>query len=387
MSSDAVKPIQMYEIKSLTEDQKTFIKASVPVLELSGEELTRQFYEYMLGNFPEVKVFFNPSNQATLKQPKILAFALLNYAKNIDDITPLVGFVNQVCVKHCGLQIQPEHYPIVGVSLITTMKNLLGKEIATEAFVEAWSTAYGNLAQILINAEHELYLKQNWEGFREFEVSRIVDECSDVKSVYFVAKDGARVVPVPGQYLALEFYPYGKANQPQLREYSISSTTSGGQFRISVRLIQGGVISNYIHHELEEGDKFRVAPPTGTLFNEQSTKDLVVFAGGIGITPMVSIIEKALSDGRKVKLNYSNLSNARRPFGDWLEKLQAQYESFTVQEFIANKLLESDFNSTELRDKEIYMIGPQPYMDFVGSQLKSLGVENINTEAFGPMSV
>lgn len=71
----------IYNIKELTQEQKAIIKATIRTLELSGTVLTSKFYKFMIDNNLSVIPFFNKSNQETMRQPKILAFALLHYDK------------------------------------------------------------------------------------------------------------------------------------------------------------------------------------------------------------------------------------------------------------------------------------------------------------------
>lgn len=381
---------QIYQIKELTEAQKGLIKASIPILELSGVDLTKTFYQFMLNEYPEVKPFFNETNQQNLRQPKVLAFALLNYAKNIDDLTPLTDFVNQIVVKHVGLQIKAEHYPIVGTCLISTMGKLLGEKIATPEFVEAWSTAYGNLAQLLINAEHAVYERQPWDGFKTFTVTKIIEEADDVKSVYFTPADGSKIAaPLHGQYLGFRFLVPG-TDIEKSREYSISEYPTQNEYRISIKKLQNGAVSTYVHENLKVGDQFKVAPPTGRFTYKDTDKDLVLFAGGIGITPLISIISKGLQDGKQVFLFSSNKRETSRPFSKYFEQLSADNKNFHFKEYVSSqnhRLLSQDFDSIDLKDKEVYLLGPVSYMNFVREELKKRDVTQFHSEFFGPTDV
>ena len=98
---------QVYTIQQLSPEQVNIVKASVPILKALGQELTKNFYQKMLSSYPEVKPFFNESDQKLLRQPKILAFALLKYAENIENLEPLTGFVQKIVTKHVGLQVKP----------------------------------------------------------------------------------------------------------------------------------------------------------------------------------------------------------------------------------------------------------------------------------------
>lgn len=84
---------QLSTLGPLTAQEKELIKATVPILKESGTALTKQFYSKMLGDNPELKNTFSLTKMETDRQPKALAFSLLAYAQNIDDLTPLSGFV------------------------------------------------------------------------------------------------------------------------------------------------------------------------------------------------------------------------------------------------------------------------------------------------------
>ncbi|KAG7660364.1 YHB1 [[Candida] subhashii] len=389
-------PTATYESKELTPEQIQIILNTVPILEQAGEVLTQKFYERMIGNYKEVRPFFNEADQKALRQPKILAFALLNYARNIQDLTPLTAFVKQIVVKHIGLQILPEHYPIVGTCLIQTMVELLPAEVATEAFLEAWSTAYGNLAKLLIDLEAEEYKKQPWKWFKDFKITRIVSECSDVKSVYFTPADGSQIgAAKPGQYLCFRWTIPGTEHEVS-REYSISEFPKNNEYRISVRHVEGGKVSNFIHTGLKVGDVLKVAPPAGNLIYEESAKDLVYLIGGIGITPVVSMLEKALEDGRNVKLIYCNRSSEHRAFADLLKTQKSKYgDQFKILEIFGKeepeaaiedikfgRITNEDLEFIDKDKHDVYLVGPRPFMRFVRDFMDEKNVP-VKFEYFG----
>lgn len=387
-------PTANYEAKELTPEQTEIILSTVPILEQAGETLTQKFYQRMIGTYKTVRPFFNEADQKALRQPKILAFALLNYAKNIKDLAPLTAFVKQIVVKHVGLQVLPEHYPIVGTCLIETMVELLPAEIANDAFLEAWSIAYGNLAKLLIDLEAEEYKKQPWKWFKDFTVTRIEQECADVKSVYFTPADGSKIgAPQPGQYLCFRWNIPGAENEVS-REYSISEFPKQNEYRISVRHLEGGKVSTYVHETLKVGDVIKVAPPAGNLVYEPGTKDVVFIAGGIGITPAVPIIEKALEDGRNVKLIYANTNAERRAFTELFKQHKAKYgDQFKVFELLeepehaieevkSGRISGEDLDFLDNDKHLVYLVGPRPFMRFVRDYLTPRGVD-VRLEYFG----
>lgn len=365
----AIEKMTTYSVVELTDAQKDIIRDTVPTLKAAGEELTKNFYKKMLHDYPQVVPFFNQTDQKTLRQPKILAFALLKYAENIDDLTPLTSFVKQIVAKHVGLQVRAEDYECVGNSLIATMKEMLG-EVATDEFVGAWAAAYGNLAALLIGLEADEYKKNMWQGFKEFKVSKMVDECSNVKSVYLTPVDGQLQRAKPGQYICIRWKLPGD-DVEKSREYTVSEI-SDDYYRISVKKLEGGLISGYVHEQLKEGDILTVAPPEGQFLYKESDKPAKFIVGGIGITPTLAILADVLPKGVKAHLLYAN-HTADRPF---VEKLQAwaKEHDLTVSEYITggattldNALGEVTYARPVAKEviapgSEYYLLGPRPMM-------------------------
>jgi nitric oxide dioxygenase len=177
----------------LTPEQTAIIKATVPLLETGGEALTKHFYKIMLGEYAEVRPLFNQAHQASGSQPRALANSVLQYARHIDNLGALGNLPAQIIQKHVSLQIQPEHYPIVGTCLLRAIREVLGAEIATDAVIEAWGAAYWQLANILIGAEKTQYDQQadapgGWRGARQFRVARKVAESQEVRRNYSLSR-------------------------------------------------------------------------------------------------------------------------------------------------------------------------------------------------------
>ena len=136
----------------LSAAHKAIVTATVPLLETGGEALTTHFYRILLDEHPDVRPLFNQANQVSGEQPRALANGVLMYAKNIDRLEALGDLATQIVQKHVALQILPEHYPIVGACLLRAIREVLGAEVATDAVIEAWAAAYGQLADLLIGA-------------------------------------------------------------------------------------------------------------------------------------------------------------------------------------------------------------------------------------------
>ena len=87
-------------------NQKALIKATIPILQSSGEVLTDYFYKRMFEHNPELKSVFNMGNQSNGKQKQALAGAVLAYAEHIDNPSVLIDILKGIGNKHVSLNIQ-----------------------------------------------------------------------------------------------------------------------------------------------------------------------------------------------------------------------------------------------------------------------------------------
>lgn len=386
----------------LNAEQRAIIKATVPLLETGGEALTTHFYQMMLNEYPEVRPLFNQAHQASGDQPRALANGVLMYARHIDQLEQLGGLVGQIINKHVALQILPEHYPIVGRCLLRAIEEVLGADIATAEVIDAWGAAYGQLADILIGAEENLYKQKEeadggWRGAREFRLARRVEESLEIVSFYFAPVDGKPVLKAePGQYIGLRLMIDGAE---QRRNYSLSALCDGREYRISVKRESDGKVSNYLHDHLRVGDTLELFPPAGDFTLAASDRPLVLISGGVGITPTLAMLEAALPTGRPVHFIHCARNGQVHAFREWLDTQAAQHpqlkrfycyaEADEVAHADAVGLLDQHLLGEWLpreRDVDAYFLGPKPFMAAVKRQLLALGVPEQQTryEFFGP---
>jgi len=386
----------------LSDQQRTLIKATIPLLESGGETLTTYFYQLMFREHPEVLPLFNPSHQASGAQPRALANSVLMYARHIDHLEALGPLVGQIVHKHAALQVLPEHYPIVGSCLLRSIREVLGAEIATDEILAAWGAAYQQLADILIGAEEALYAEHakaqgGWRGARRFKVARKVPESAEVTSFYLVPDDqGPLLEAQPGQYLGLRLMLDGKEVR---RNYSLSACTDGQQYRISVKRESGGQVSSYLHDQLQVGDSLEVFPPAGDFTLKASEKPLALITGGIGITPALAMLKRACETNRSLYFIHCTRHAGVHAFREEVRQLAEQHPQLTLR-YCYSEPQEGDqadafgLLSTTLlgqwlpaeRDIEAYFLGPKAFMAQVKRDLQSLGVpaEQSHYEFFGP---
>lgn len=138
---------------SLSANTIAIVKATAAPVAANAEAITTRMYEILFQTHPETKVFFK---NADPDQHKKLAGAVSAYAANIDNLGVLANAVEKMAQTHIRVKVQAKHYPLVGVALLSAIKDILGNA-ATDEVIEAWKEAYFFLADILIAREKELY--------------------------------------------------------------------------------------------------------------------------------------------------------------------------------------------------------------------------------------
>lgn len=395
----------------ITEQQKHWVRATVPVLREHGVALTSHFYQRMFAHNPELKNVFNMGNQQKGKQQLSLALAVLAYAENIDNPAVLMPRVDSIGQKHTSLDIRPEHYIIVGKHLIASISEVLG-EAATAEILDAWETAYNQLAAIMSGHETELYKKQvsqkgGWTGWRPFVVRKKVKESEEITSFYLYPSDGGAVASfIPGQYLSVRvFIP--ELNLLQPRQYSISSAPGNEFYRISVKRENSasdpdGLVSNTLHSSIAEGDIIEVTAPAGSFnLNAASDKPVVFISGGVGQTPLLSMLESLVKTGstRSKTWIHGSRSKEVHAFKDLLTDLSTRDKTLSTHFFYnsvestnnGGGIYEGFLDLNKLQDvctgdNEYYLCGPAAFIEINYKTLIEKGVkkESIFYEEFGP---
>jgi nitric oxide dioxygenase len=401
----------------LTEQTIAIVKATAPAVAAHAEEITRRFYTLMFAGNPEVLAYFNPAHQHSGGQQRALAGAICAYAANIDNLGALGPAVELIAQKHCSLGIQAEHYPIVGEHLLSAVKDILG-EAVTDEVTAAWAEAYGFLAKIFIEREAAIYREQlalpgGWNGYRPLVVDRKVAENDIITSFYLRAAEGGQLPPFkPGQYITLTIDLPENPTSP--RNYSLSDRPGTGHYRISVKrelgpkkYLPAGVISNYLHDYVREGDTLQVGPPCGEFtLNPAETSDrpIVLLSGGIGITPILSML-KSLAHHRTPRPVYfvhAARNSVTHALANEVQTAAAEYPNvrvhFCYDAPLAEDMVNGRCHSTGLidiallssllpsNDAEYYFCGPQPFMTGLHRGLREWGVDEsrLHFEFFGP---
>jgi nitric oxide dioxygenase len=397
-------------------DQKTIeiIKSTVPVLEKHGETITTRFYQLMFGNHPELLNIFNHANQKQGRQQKALAGTVYAAAMYIDNLEAILPVVKQIAEKHRSLGILPEHYPIVGKHLLMAIKDVLG-DAATDEIIDAWAQAYNVIADAFISIEAELYdetenQQGGWSGFRNFIVDRKVVESEVITSFYLTPEDNKAIAYfTPGQYISIKLEIAGE-KFTHIRQYSLSDAPGKDYYRISVKRESGtdnpdGMVSNYLHSEVKQGDILKVSAPAGDfVLNTDKNTPVVLLSGGVGLTPMMSMLKTIaqVQPERKVTFIHAAANGNVHALRDEVEEISSLdnvssfffYDSpteedrknnrFDVEGYVTRDWLKEKIDT---KDADFYFCGPVPFMKAINRSLKEIGVnqESIHFEFFGPM--
>ncbi|WP_299551279.1 ferredoxin--NADP reductase [Seonamhaeicola sp.] len=237
-------------------------------------------------------------------------------------------------------------------------------------------------------------------------VKDIIKETDDAVSVCF--KNGnffKKLKYKPGQFLTIHVPVENKVHK---RAYSFSSNPyTDKDLKITIKRVEKGLVSNYVHDHLNIGDTLKVDAPAGTFCinpDGKSKNQYVLFAGGSGITPMFSIVKSVLTEEKdsKVLLIYANQNTESIIFHDEIKALEEKYpENFSVEHIISvcngchnnyhvglatHELIDKIFLKHDLTyDDHVYMIcGPFGYMEKIKEVLKDNGItrNKIKLEVF-----
>ena len=263
-----------------------------------------------------------------------------------------------------------------------------------------------------------------WSGLRAFEIERKVweDTQRQVCSFYLVPKDGEPLPPfLPGQFLTFSLNvptPSG-ASRSVVRCYSLSDAPHPRRYRISVKrapapcdsALPEGIASNFLHDHVEVGSVLQVRAPAGHFYIDRSDAPVVLIGGGIGITPMLSMLEWCVAEqpGRELWLFYGVRNGSECIQLAHLTELASQHPNFHLHLCLSDVTLPDPLQQNvavvhqhhvrvdvallrrvlPLKPYHYYICGPTPMLQSLVPALEDWGVASgrIHFEAFGPASI
>jgi ring-1,2-phenylacetyl-CoA epoxidase subunit PaaE len=231
---------------------------------------------------------------------------------------------------------------------------------------------------------------------RPLKIVKVVRETKDAVSIYVTEADGSAVEFQPGQFLSVDVTVDGERLR---RAYSMASACLPDvPVHVTVKRIEDGLVSNHLNDTVAAGQEIEVLGPSGNFTiepREVNERHLVMVAGGIGITPIMSILETALrlERGTRVTLIYGNrgwddvifrdrLAALSDEFGERLlvdHVLERPPEGWSAGEgLLSGDVLEARLGALGVEDDGLiryFVCGPTPMMDAAREALQLRGVD------------
>jgi ring-1,2-phenylacetyl-CoA epoxidase subunit PaaE len=187
-------------------------------------------------------------------------------------------------------------------------------------------------------------------AFHELEIAEVKSNTKQAVLIEFTIPDHLKekFQFQPGQHVILDFK---LERNKYSRTYSICTAPLENKLCISVKRQNKGIISNYINDAFFRGFKVNVSEPFGNFYMDGQvaySSMIVLWAGGSGITPMISIAKNILQSfqNKKVKLVYANNHENSIMFENEIEKLEKQYEHhFSVDHILSGNNTPDNFIS------------------------------------------
>ena len=251
---------------------------------------------------------------------------------------------------------------------------------------------------------------EGWNGIRKFYVSRKEIECDDCHSIYFTPCDG-KALPsfYPGQYLTFSL-SIPDQDKPLTRCYSLSDAPGKPYYRCTIKKVPPagdfppGRSSAYFNDVVQVGDVIDVKSPRGKFcLDPDKPGPIVLLAGGVGITPVLSMLNTVLDleQDREVHFFLAVRNGRQHMFREYLEPFRHPGRNIRVSIVYSapepNDVQGRDYDfkgrlTIDLLNQvlpsnnfEYYMCGPSPFMESLREGLCASGVpeERVHWEAFG----
>ncbi|MDT7799670.1 MAG: hypothetical protein QOI78_3103 [Actinomycetota bacterium] len=314
MTADSVSPLPR---SSVSREAPAAVTAMVQLIRDSWAksepyiaDISQFFYGMLFTLAPTTRDFF-PINMEI--QRGRLVRALVHIVQMVDRPDDLAPFLRQLGRDHRKFGVVPRHYEAVGTALLASLKNHLGREW-TPQVERAWAEAFTIAARAMQDAAAADQNPPSWQA-TVVEHRRLTWDLALVRLV------PDQLVPYhPGQYMSVEV-----PQRPRLWRYlsPANAPREDGGIEFHVRAVDGGWVSRAIVSHTQPGDVWRLGPPLGRLaVDRESSRGVLMIAGGTGIAPLRSILDHLALWGENPQVRLFYGGAAREDLYD-LEELRA----------------------------------------------------------------
>jgi ferredoxin-NADP reductase/MOSC domain-containing protein YiiM len=235
-------------------------------------------------------------------------------------------------------------------------------------------------------------ISQGWNGFRPLRVSVVRRESPQVLSIRLAADDrGPLPPPLPGQYLTVRIP--GAGEPAPLRSYSLSGDPSAGDYRISIKREDHGLVSQWLHQHIAPGSVVESAAPRGDFYLTDGNDPVVLISAGIGITPVLAMLHAlaAARSGRQIWWVHTTRNRESLAFAPEVATL---IESLPhVRQLVNYTQTQGRLNPSTIAalnlppEAAAYLCGPTQFMTDMRDALTAAGLDptRIHSELFGAL--
>lgn len=273
---------------------------------------------------------------------------------------------------------------------------MLRKAVDVPALSPGWQQSFAELLAVhggtAATSPPPIGVEPGWSGFRKLRVVETHRESPAVLSIEFESSDGAPLpVARPGQYLTLRIPDAGSPTP--LRSYSLSGGQPGLRYRISVKREEHGMVSRWLHGQVEAGSVIDVAAPRGDFYLGDGAGPIVLASAGIGVTPVLAMLHAlaAAHSDREIHWLHTTRDAQSLAFGAEVTELvealpNARHQIiYTADTGRPDEQVIAALNLP--CDADAYLCGPNRFMDDMRGALVVAGIDaaHIHTELFGAL--
>jgi NAD(P)H-flavin reductase/hemoglobin-like flavoprotein len=262
-------------------DLGRLLKESWILVEEHQDKVASYFYARMFLSRPDLRDLF-PVHMDV--QRARLLNAIVTAVQTLEDPEKFDDYLRGLGRDHRKFHVEPEHYEVVGSSLIEAMRSYAGEQWSVE-YDQAWADAYAVIASKMMAGAEADTNPPYWYA----EVLAHERRANDI--AVFTVLPMQPLEFRAGQYVSLECPRF----QPRLwRTYSVANAPRrDNTLEFHVRALGAGWVSSSLVRRLEVGDMVRLAAPMGSMtLDRRSTRDAVFIAGGTGLAPVKSLLEE-----------------------------------------------------------------------------------------------
>jgi nitric oxide dioxygenase len=373
------------------------ITDTLPLVGAHIDEIATEFYRGMFDAHPELlRNLFNRGNQGQGAQQRALAASIATFAAHLvnPELPHPADLLSRIGHKHASLGITADQYSVVHEHLFAAIVEVLGADTVTADVAAAWDEVFWIMADTLISVERDLYAAAGVDAGDVYRRARVTGRIDDPSGAVLVTvANGRRFETAPGQYVSVGVtLPDGAR---QLRQYSLVNT-DGDQLTFAVKPV--GEVSEWIRANLCVGDLLDVTVPFGDLPVPPPETPLVLISAGIGITPMIGLLEylAVQASGAEVRVLHADRSDTSHPLRERQRELVRSLPNASLEVWYEDGVISGEpgahpgrmsLDGVDIADNaHVYLCGAEGFVRAVRAQLvdRGLAAERVHCELFSP---